>query len=542
MGLCFSFMTAARGDVLSSVRVFRASRSEFNARASRASPASASSRVSPRDRTGPPEDARWPRARRGIQPTGRLASRPRRAHRYETTRTRRRARVAPSASTSRDARSRADRRAFAAANGSGRKCESRFGARFAQPRNETTIHDRCECTRSLKKSFQCGVDDDASSYRRLTATPLPPSCVVFLLPSFLMTTRADPSSGKYAVSTSEKRADTDDDEKPRNGLAPIQTPRQKRPTFAERTENLRLRRGRVRFRPHALRGATAVRGSRDAPAPPVDAAARERVPRTPNFELYARARTRCGGRSGSCWTSSARRRGEAGTTTRRRATTTIGARDSLPKILNDDDESLERRRRARRRRRAFDAAAAAAVTKKKPDRNAAVGRPPRLDQLVRARRARARVVRRRRERRGDDARVRLGSPPPPAVTHMLETEPIPAFATPALGMYHEDVRTIGHKAQDAALLAAVEYICEWAVVEKEGAVLDPFRDIREMRFTFEVLTKRGKRRTATRARGGGGPNDRMSNVQGGHHACAGDGEGTSCTFPRRMRRRFCTFA
>ena len=101
------------------------------------------------------------------------------------------------------------------------------------------------------------------------------------------------------------------------------------------------------------------------------------------------------------------------------------------------------------------------------------------------------------------------SPPPPAVVHMLETEPIPAFATPALGMYHEDVRTIGHKAQDAALLAAVEYICEWAVVEKEGAVLDPFRDIREMRFTFEVLTKRGKRRTATRAHAGG-PNDRMN--------------------------------
>ena len=101
------------------------------------------------------------------------------------------------------------------------------------------------------------------------------------------------------------------------------------------------------------------------------------------------------------------------------------------------------------------------------------------------------------------------SPPPPAVVHMLETEPIPAFATPALGMYHEDVRTIGHKAQDAALLAAVEYICEWAVVEKEGAVLDPFRDIREMRFTFEVLTKRGKRRTAKRAHAGG-PNDRMN--------------------------------
>ena len=34
MGLCLSLVTAARGDVPSSVRVFRASRSEFNARVS----------------------------------------------------------------------------------------------------------------------------------------------------------------------------------------------------------------------------------------------------------------------------------------------------------------------------------------------------------------------------------------------------------------------------------------------------------------------------------------------------------------------------
>ena len=101
------------------------------------------------------------------------------------------------------------------------------------------------------------------------------------------------------------------------------------------------------------------------------------------------------------------------------------------------------------------------------------------------------------------------SPVPEAVTHMLEHEPIAAFASPALGMYHSEVKTIGHKAEDAALTAAVEFLCEWAVVEREGAVLDPFRDIREMRFVFEVLTKRGKRRTATRTHVGG-PNDRMN--------------------------------
>ena len=147
MGLCFSLMTAARGDVLSSVRVFRASRSEFNARVC-ASPASASSRVSPRDRTEPPEDARWPRARRGIQPSGRLASRPRRAHRYETTRARRAVRFhVPRRSVARGPPRLRSRERFGS-----KTRESRFGARFAQPRNETTTtHDRCECSEVLKK-------------------------------------------------------------------------------------------------------------------------------------------------------------------------------------------------------------------------------------------------------------------------------------------------------------------------------------------------------------------------------------------------------
>ena len=172
MGLCLSLMTAARGDVLSSVRVFRASRSEFNARVC-ASPASASSRVSPRDRTEPPEDARWPRARRGIQPTGRLASRPRRAHRYETTRARRAVRLhVPRRSVARGPPRLRSRERFGS-----KTRESRFGARFAQPRNETTTtHDRCECTPSLKKKkFPTDASsNDASSYRRLTATLLPP--------------------------------------------------------------------------------------------------------------------------------------------------------------------------------------------------------------------------------------------------------------------------------------------------------------------------------------------------------------------------------
>ena len=105
--------------------------------------------------------------------------------------------------------------------------------------------------------------------------------------------------------------------------------------------------------------------------------------------------------------------------------------------------------------------------------------------------------------------MRLGEPAPPAVVHMLETEPIPAFATPALGMYHEDVRTIGHKAQDAAAPRGGGVHLRVGGGGEGGCRADPFRDIREMRFTFEVLTKRGKRRTATRAHAGG-PNDRMN--------------------------------
>ena len=71
----------------------------------------------PRTRVGPA------RVAASSRPVG---SRLDRAGRIDT---RRRALVAPSASTSRDARSRADRRAFAAANGSGRKLANRDSAR-----------------------------------------------------------------------------------------------------------------------------------------------------------------------------------------------------------------------------------------------------------------------------------------------------------------------------------------------------------------------------------------------------------------------------
>jgi len=173
MGLCLSLMTAARGEVLSSVRVFRASRSrsEFNARVC-ASPASASSRVSPRDRTEPPEDARWPRARRGIQPTGRLASRPRRAHRYETTRARRAVRLhVPRRSVARGPPRLRSRERFG-----WKTRESRFGAGFAlrpETKRPPTVAARAREDEKDRRHL-------ARKKKRFPTTdghPAPPSCV-----------------------------------------------------------------------------------------------------------------------------------------------------------------------------------------------------------------------------------------------------------------------------------------------------------------------------------------------------------------------------
>ena len=104
------------------------------------------------------------------------------------------------------------------------------------------------------------------------------------------------------------------------------------------------------------------------------------------------------------------------------------------------------------------------------------------------------------------------TPNPEAVIKMLKNEPLAAFQSPALGMYHSEVRTIGHKAEDAALTAAIEYAAEWAMNHDgthDGTVLDPFRDVGNIQFTFQLVTKKGKRKTVKR-RHEGGPDDRMN--------------------------------
>ena len=310
------------------------------------------------------------------------------------------------------------------------------------------------------------------------------------------------------MSTSEKRADTDDDEKPRNGLAPIQTPRQKRPTFAEpEQKTYGFDEGECDFDLTHYAGPPLFEGL-VMPPPPVMPPPANTFAYPPNFELYARAHAlRWAQRILLDEFGEAARRGG----------------DDDEKTSDDDDrspgQSPEKETTTKVSNGVEELVADAARSTPPPPpqslkKKSPTGTPPSgvhhdstnwYERVEHVRVSFDVVV------NGVETTHECdwASPPPPAVTHMLETEPIPAFATPALGMYHEDVRTIGHKAQDAALLAAVEYICEWAVVEKEGAVLDPFRDIREMRFTFEVLTKRGKRRTAKRAHAGG-PNDRMN--------------------------------
>lgn len=333
------------------------------------------------------------------------------------------------------------------------------------------------------------------------------------------------------MGTSETRADTDDAEKPRkeNGLAPIQTPR--RPTFAEpEQKTYGFDEGECDFDLTQYAGPSLFEGL-VLPPPPVMPPPANTFAYPPNFELYARAHA-------LRWAQrillddfgeAARRGGDDDEKTSDDDDRSPGQSPEIPKIetkpsASDDDGGEARRRRER-------AGASVDVSNgveelEKLDTARSTPPPPKQKKNPTGTPTGTGVHHDSTNwyERVEHVRVSFdvvvngvetthecdwASPPPPAVVHMLETEPIPAFATPALGMYHEDVRTIGHKAQDAALVAAVEYICEWAVVEKEGAVLDPFRDIREMRFAFEVLTKRGKRRTATRAHAGG-PNDRMN--------------------------------
>ena len=78
---------------------------------------------------------------------------------------------------------------------------------------------------------------------------------------------------------------------------------------------------------------------------------------------------------------------------------------------------------------------------------------------------------------------------PPDVADYIQREPIPTFASPALGLYHPEARGADEKIEDAALVAAMDYVTDWAAAEHK-VWLDPYRDIGRVRCVFD-LVKRG---------------------------------------------------
>jgi hypothetical protein len=97
-------------------------------------------------------------------------------------------------------------------------------------------------------------------------------------------------------------------------------------------------------------------------------------------------------------------------------------------------------------------------------------------------------------------------PAPEAVVAFLHAEPMPVFASPALGEYWDDLDFSG-KVEDAALVAAMDYAMDWALKVYDYRV-DPFRDILEIKTRFDLLTAQGEKHTHKHEHSGG-PDDRM---------------------------------
>ena len=68
------------------------------------------------------------------------------------------------------------------------------------------------------------------------------------------------------------------------------------------------------------------------------------------------------------------------------------------------------------------------------------------------------------------------SPHPDAVADLAQREPVPTFASPALGMYHPEARDLGARREDAALCAVISHLAEKAQREKATRI-DPYRDV-----------------------------------------------------------------
>jgi len=104
-------------------------------------------------------------------------------------------------------------------------------------------------------------------------------------------------------------------------------------------------------------------------------------------------------------------------------------------------------------------------------------------------------------------------PAPPPVVEMLQREPVPVFASPALGTYHPEVRSMGDRIEDAALVAAMDYAMDWALKVHNYRV-DPFRDIVKTSLRFDLRTAEGREHDH-KHKHEGGPDDRMMAFKAG---------------------------
>ena len=85
------------------------------------------------------------------------------------------------------------------------------------------------------------------------------------------------------------------------------------------------------------------------------------------------------------------------------------------------------------------------------------------------------------------------APHPDAVSDLAQREPVPTFASPALGMYHPEARDLGARREDAALCAVISHLAEKAQREKATRI-DPYRDVVRIEVEAEGGARRRRRR------------------------------------------------
>ncbi len=120
------------------------------------------------------------------------------------------------------------------------------------------------------------------------------------------------------------------------------------------------------------------------------------------------------------------------------------------------------------------------------------------------------------------------SPHPDAVSDLAQREPVPTFASPALGMYHPEARDLGARREDAALCAVISHLAEKAQREKATRI-DPYRDV----VRIEVEAEGGI--VAEEEEEEGGPGGEEEGGGEGGDGEGGDGEGARRTKKKKKK-------